>query len=105
MTGAKQAVQKCGGRVPVRPSRPRGRPTSEDAAEIDNALLDAALAEFIREGYGGASMRSIAKAAHVARTTLQARYATKEALFQALMTGQSGRVGAGTEAHAVGEER
>jgi len=77
-----------------RPSRARGRPTSQDAAEIENALLSAALAEFSREGYAGASMRSIAKAANVARTTLQARYATKEALFQAIMTQQIAKMSA-----------
>ncbi|MCJ2177157.1 TetR/AcrR family transcriptional regulator [Novosphingobium album (ex Hu et al. 2023)] len=95
MSGAKQAAgAKRGAKVPVRPSRPRGRPTSEDAAEIDNALIDAALAEFIREGYGGASMRGIAKAANVARTTLQARFDSKEALFQAIMTQQIARMSA-----------
>lgn len=100
MTGAKQLEQRRGGGV--RASRPRGRPTSEDVAEIDKALLDAALAEFIREGYGGASMRSIAKAAQVARTTLQARYATKEALFQAIMTEQIARMSAAASLDAEG---
>lgn len=102
MTGAEQALQKKKGSVIVRAPRTRGRPTSEDAAEIDKALLDAALAEFIREGYGGASMRSIAKAAQVARTTLQARYATKEVLFQAIMTEQIGRMSAAASLDAEG---
>jgi len=74
------------GAAAVRMSRPRGRPTSEDSVEIEKALLAAALGEFVRAGYGGASMRSIAKAANVARTTLQARFETKEALFKAIMT-------------------
>lgn len=100
MTRAEQLEQKRGGGVRV--SRPRGRPTSEDAAEIDRALLDAALAEFIREGYGGVSMRSIAKAAQVARTTLQARYATKEALFRAIVTEQIGRMSAAASLDAEG---
>lgn len=69
-------------------TRSRGRPTSEDVAEIENDLLNAALAEFMREGYGGASMRSIAKAANIARTTLQARYDSKESLFKAIITQQ-----------------
>ncbi|WP_052223047.1 TetR/AcrR family transcriptional regulator [Novosphingobium malaysiense] len=94
MNGAKQATIERGKTAPSRNARPRGRPTSEDAAEIENALLDAALAEFIREGYGGASMRSIAKAARVARTTLQARYNSKEALFRAIMTQQIARMSA-----------
>lgn len=75
-------------------SRPRGRPRQEDAAEIDAALLAAALREFLQNGYEGASMRSIAKAANVARTTLQGRYASKDALFNALMKEQIGRMSA-----------
>lgn len=39
-------------------------------------------------------MRSIAKAANVARTTLQGRYASKEDLFRALMKQQIGRMSA-----------
>lgn len=80
----------------VRVSRPRGRPTSEDSAAIEQALLSAALAEFLRQGYGGASMRAIAKAANVARTTLQARFANKEALFKAIMTQQIAGMSAAT---------
>lgn len=76
------------------PSRPRGRPTTQDSAEIDNVLLAAALKEFIREGYAGASMRSIAKAAGVARTTLQVRFDSKEALFKAILTQQISRMAA-----------
>ncbi|MCT2399931.1 TetR/AcrR family transcriptional regulator [Novosphingobium mangrovi (ex Huang et al. 2023)] len=95
MTGTGQAVRRKV-RASAPSSRSRGRPTSEDSAEIENQLLAAALGEFIREGYGGASMRSIAKAANVARTTLQARYETKEALFQAIMTQQIARMAAAT---------
>ncbi|MCJ2185376.1 TetR/AcrR family transcriptional regulator [Novosphingobium beihaiensis] len=97
-----QAASTRGKSAAARPARPRGRPTSEDVEAIEKALLDAALAEFIREGYGGASMRSIAKAAQVARTTLQARYATKDALFQAIMTGQITRMSAAASLDAEG---
>jgi AcrR family transcriptional regulator len=65
-------------------------------------LLSAALEAFSREGYGGASMRSIAKAAGVARTTLQARYETKQALFQAIMTQQIARMAAATSLSSDG---
>lgn len=75
-------------------SRPRGRPRLEDAAEIDAALLAAALQEFLQNGYDGASMRSIAKTANVARTTLQSRYPDKDELFRALMKQQIGRMSA-----------
>lgn len=76
--------------------RSRGRPTSADLKEIENDLLAAALKAFVEDGYGGASMRSIAKAANVARTTLQARYETKEALFHAIITQQIERMSAVT---------
>lgn len=85
-----------------RPTRSRGRPTSDDAAEIESQLLAAALAEFSREGYGGASMRGIAKAANVARTTLQARYESKEALFKAIMTRQIATMSAVTSLASEG---
>jgi TetR/AcrR family transcriptional repressor of mexJK operon len=65
--------------------RPRGRPRAEDLAEIERRLLHAAFTEFVRHGYGGASMRRIAVAAKLSRTTLSARFTTKEALFRAIM--------------------
>lgn len=75
-------------------ARQRGRPRLEDAAEIENLLLSAALGEFLGKGFDKASMRSIAKAANVHRTTLLGRYATKEDLFQAIMEQQIGRMSA-----------
>lgn len=77
-------------------TRQRGRPRLEETADIDSALLDAALREFLENGYDNASMRSIAKAANVHRTTLLGRYATKESLFQAIMTQQIDRMAAVT---------
>jgi len=77
-------------------ARQRGRPRLEDASEIDNDLLAAALSEFVENGYDKASMRSIAKAANVHRTTLLGRYATKEQLFQAIMQQQIGKMSAVT---------
>lgn len=68
--------------------RPRGRPKLEDVAEIENGLLRAALDEFLRSGYAGASMRSIAKAAGFSRSTLLSRFSSKEDLFGAIMTQQ-----------------
>lgn len=102
-SGASKGKAHAGAAAPpAQKSRPRGRPSSEDAAKIDDALLSSALDAFIREGYGGASMRSIAKAAQVARTTLQARYETKEALFQAIMTQQIARMAAATSLGSEG---
>ena len=83
-------------------TRRRGRPRLEDTEEIENVLLSAALEEFVQSGYEGASMRSIAKAANVARPTLQLRYASKEELFQAIMTQQIRRMSAATSLQFTG---
>lgn len=74
--------------------RSPGRPKLQDVAEIDNTLLRAALDEFVSSGYSGASMRSIAKAAGLSRTTLLARYSSKEDLFAAIMSQQIDRMAA-----------
>ena len=97
--GSLSKAQACHSGIPMTPpqlpsTRQRGRPRLEEAADIDSALLDVALREFIQNGYDNASMRSIAKAANVHRTTLLGRYATKEELFQAIMTEQIDRMGA-----------
>lgn len=65
--------------------RPRGRPRLEDVADIENELVEVALTEFLRHGYGGTSMATIVKAAGVSKTTLYSRFASKEELFLAMM--------------------
>lgn len=77
-------------------TRQRGRPRLEEAAEIDNALLSAALREFIEKGFDKASMRSIAAVANVHRSTLLSRFPSKESLFRAIMTQQIDRMAAAT---------
>ena len=76
------------------PNRARGRPKLEDVAAIENRLLDVALAEFTAHGYGGTSMARIVKAAGVSKTTLYSRYASKEALFRAIIHHQIDRLAA-----------
>lgn len=73
------------------PKRERGRPTLEEVAEIDGQLLDYALQEFLRNGYGGTSMTRIVKAAGVSKTTLYSRFSSKEQLFRAIMYKQMDR--------------
>lgn len=68
--------------------RPRGRPRSEDAAALESKLLAAALQEFLTYGYGDAAMDRIAKAVGGSKTTLYSRYASKEALFRAIIFDQ-----------------
>lgn len=82
--------------------RRRGRPTSDDVQEIEQRILAAALREFVANGFGGASMRSIARAAQVSRTTLLARYPSIEQLFRAIMGQQIERMSAAAYLHAEG---
>lgn len=76
------------------PGRARGRPRREDAVAIESGLLAVALQEFTRHGYGGTSMARIVKAAGVSKTTLYSRFASKEALFRAIMNQQIDRLAA-----------
>lgn len=73
-------------------TRGRGRPTQEDAASNEQRLLSIALREFLRHGYGGTSMAQIVKAARVSKTTLYSRFASKEALFRAILQQQIGEM-------------
>lgn len=72
--------------------RTRGRPFKDEVGEIETALLDAALGEFIAHGYGGASMSRIVRSAQVSKTTLYARYPSKADLFRAIMQRQMDRL-------------
>lgn len=76
------------------PSRTRGRPKLEDVAAIENRLLAIALGEFVAHGYGGTSMARIVRAAGISKTTLYSRYASKEALFRAIIRHQIERLAA-----------
>ena len=70
------------------PRRPRGRPKLHDIAAIDRLLIDVALREFLKSGYGATSMARIVKAAGISKTTLYSRFASKGELFRAIMRGQ-----------------
>ncbi|MGS0646829.1 TetR/AcrR family transcriptional regulator [Komagataeibacter melomenusus] len=69
-------------------ARPRrsGRPTPADSAQLDRYLLEVAGGLFIAHGYAGTSMGQIARAAGASKQTLYHRYASKEALFKAVIT-------------------
>lgn len=70
----------------------RGRPTLEDAADIEHRLLGIALDEFLQHGYGGTSMARIVQVAGVSKTTLYSRYPSKEDLFRAIIYAQINRL-------------
>ncbi|OBI88875.1 TetR family transcriptional regulator [Mycobacterium sp. 1245805.9] len=64
----------------VTPTR-RGRPTQAEAKKLHQKLRKAAVATFVKNGYDGATMDAIAKAAGITRRTLYARYPDKRAVF------------------------
>ncbi len=80
---------------PQKPAQARmGRPPSDLAAEVDDRILDAARSLFLENGYGGTSVGEIARLARAGKTSIYARFPTKEALFAA--------VGARNAAHNAG---
>lgn len=70
---------------PKKSRRSRGRPRLEDVADIERELLDIALSEFLKNGYGGTSMANIVRAAGISKTTLYSRFTSKEDLFLTIM--------------------
>ena len=67
---------------PVAPRR-AGRPSAVEARHKHEAMLEAALEEFSRHGFHGASVRAIAERAGLSTRTLYNRYADKVSLFAA----------------------
>jgi TetR/AcrR family transcriptional repressor of mexJK operon len=78
----------------ARPKRTRGRPKGEDVATIEGRMLEVALSEFLKHGYGATSVNTIIRAAGVSKTTLYSRFASKEQLFRAIMDSQIQRLSA-----------
>jgi AcrR family transcriptional regulator len=65
--------------------RSGGRPTAEAAAQLETAILDAAIAAFLADGYAATSIEAIAKSCGVAKRTIYARWTGKPALFKAVL--------------------
>lgn len=76
----------------AKPRKAPGRPKLKEALAIEEWLLSVALREFVKCGYGEASMTQIAKAAGASKTTLYSRYPTKERLFRAIIRQQIARL-------------
>jgi len=57
------------------------------------AILDAATGLFLRDGFRGTSMDAVATAAEVSKQTVYAHFATKKALFAAIVEGTLERAG------------
>lgn len=79
------------------PQRRRGRPKSEDLAELDARLLAAGRELFFQHGYGAMTMSELAIVARVSKTTLYARFPAKADLFRAILAQQMQRWDTGPE--------
>ena len=62
-----------------------GRPRRELAGEVEERILDAAGKVFLERGFEGASVDEIAEVARAGKPTIYARFASKEALFAAVV--------------------
>jgi AcrR family transcriptional regulator len=69
----------------TRQPRRGGRPTIEQAAQLDQDVRDCALRLFLVHGYEGASMDAIAREAGTTKMSLYARFPSKEELFLAVL--------------------
>jgi methylphosphotriester-DNA--protein-cysteine methyltransferase len=65
------------------------KPTEEPR---EARILDAALKVFAEAGYSGATMDAVAAEAGITKPTLYQYFASKEALFQAMMLGHRDRM-------------
>jgi len=80
-------------RVPGKPKATKkrpGRPTLEDAALVDERILEEAANVFLEEGFARAKMDNIASRAGITKQTVYARFPSKNALFGALAIRFSG---------------
>lgn len=73
------------------PRRRVGRPSAREAESKHQAMLEAALEEFSRHGFHGASVRAIAQRAGLSTRTLYNHYDDKLALFAASLEWSSMR--------------
>lgn len=76
-----------------------GRPSGGEAASLRQAILDAAEAMFLQEGFSGAKVETIATLAGTTKQTIYARFGSKAALFVDV----SNRLLAGRFTPALGE--
>ncbi|WP_235210923.1 TetR/AcrR family transcriptional regulator [Nocardia brasiliensis] len=67
------------------PRRRPGRPRKADAGDTKAALSSAALRLFARNGYAGTSIRSIAREVGLSESVLYAHFASKQAIFDAVL--------------------
>lgn len=67
-------------------ARPRrGRPRADQTGEVRRRILDAAAGLFLEQGYGRTTMDQVVEASRVSKTSLYARFASKQQLFGAVV--------------------
>lgn len=92
-----QLQRRAQPRLTAQPRRPRGRPKAEDLEALESRLLLVARMAFARSGYGATSINTIARLARVSKNTFYARFASKQAVLQAMVARQIATVGAELE--------
>lgn len=83
----------------ARPGGP-GRLSAEDAAQLEDRLLDAALHLFTRNGFAGTTMEAIARQAGASTKTIYARYANKADILGAVNHRVTDRIAASRQGAA-----
>ncbi|WP_338665334.1 TetR/AcrR family transcriptional regulator [Pararoseomonas sp. SCSIO 73927] len=80
----------------------RGRPRADQSGLVEERVLDAATAVFLREGFSRSSFEQIAETARAGKATLYARYPSKQDLFIAVVQRCVARVLARVGGHPDG---
>ncbi len=62
-----------------------GRPSREQAAQLQETILDAATALFLTEGFGATSIEAVAERARISKRTFYHRFDGKAKLFEAVV--------------------
>lgn len=62
-----------------------GRPSAKQAGDVDRRILQAATALFLEQGFEATGCEQVAVQAGSSKASLYARYANKEALFEAVI--------------------
>lgn len=90
-------------KAPVFASK-RGRPTADQAEAITRAIMTAAAATFLAEGYEGASVETIAARAGVPKSTLYKRYPEKKELLRAVLRERLSAWSVAEDDHRLGDD-
>ncbi len=77
--------------TPSSATRKRGRPTDDERAERRDQILDAAVALFVSNGYGGVTVDDVATASRVTKRTIYTYFGDKAEVFTAAIERFRGR--------------